>query len=136
MPNLIEIVESICVHGRNIIVTEEDWKSYSPFAVNRALAQNIDTIMFAAEANKRPKLSKVMHYIFLLKSITKKKRYGKWAKKVVDENQEDIQVISDYYQISIEKARRSLKCLTAAQITTMREELNKGGSTKNANKKQ
>lgn len=128
MPNLIEYVESICVNGKNLMLTANDVKEYSPFAVNRALAQNIDTIMFAAEANKRPKLSKEMHYAFLMTSIKKKKRYGKWAKKIVDENQEQIQLISDYYGMSFEKARRSFECLTAEQLSSMKENMSRGGN--------
>lgn len=135
MPNLIEFVDSLCVSGTNILLTQEDVKSYSPFAINRALAQNIDTIMFAAEANKRPGMSKEVHYAFLMASIRKKKRYSKWAKKIEDENQAVIDMISEYYQFSNEKARNALRCLSPEQIEQMKAMSNTGGTPKNANRK-
>lgn len=135
MPNLIEFVDSLCVSGNNILLTSEDIKAYSPFAINRALAQSIDTIMFAAEANKRPNMSKEVHYAFLMSSVRKKKRYSKWAKKLEEENKEVIEMISSYYQFSIEKARNALKCLTAEQIEQMINISNTGGTPKNAKQK-
>lgn len=135
MPNLIEFVDSLCVSGTNILLTPDDIKAYSPFAINRALAQNIDTIMFAAEANKRPNMSKEVHYAFLMASVRKKKRYSKWAKKLEDENKEIIDMISNYYKFSNEKARNALKCLSSEQIAQMKDMSNTGGTPKNANKK-
>lgn len=127
MANLIEWIDSISTTGRDIMpdpdVTE---KEYPVFAINRGMSQSIDTIMFAEEMNKRPLIRGRMHYMFLMASIKKKKRYAKWAKKT-DEKLDDLEMVKEYFNFSNEKALAALAILTKEQLTQIRNKQATGG---------
>jgi len=118
-------VESIGSTGEDLMVSDEARKDYNPFMVNRALAQNIDTIMFAQEMNKLPGLDRELQYKFLLKAVSKKKRFNKWAKKA--EVEPDLEVIMEVYQVSLEKATEIAALVTAEQMEVLKSRLDHGG---------
>lgn len=118
-------VESISSSGVDLMVSEESRKDYNPFMVNRALAQNIDTIMYAQEMNKLSGLDKELQYKFLLRAVSKKKRFGKWAKKA--EVEPDLEVIMEVYQVSLEKATEIAALITAEQMEVLKTRLDHGG---------
>ena len=129
-PNLIEWVDSISATGKDIMPDPNPTeKEYPVFAINRGMSQSIDTIMFAAEMNKRPGVRGRMHYQFLMHSVKKKKRYAKWAKKT-DEKLDDLEMIKEKYQFSNEKALQALACLTKEQLTAIRLSQATGGVKK------
>lgn len=109
-------------------------RGYCPFPVNNGLAQHIDTVMLAQEMNKRPFLSKEMQYNFLYHTVSKKKRYGKWAKKIVPVNQDDIDLIVEKFQVNEAKANEYYKLFTEEQLGDLRKMMFKGGSSKKGNK--
>lgn len=125
--NLIEWVDSISVTGKDLMpdpkVTE---KEYPVFAINRGMSQSIDTIMFAAEMNKRPGVRGRMHYTFLLHSVKKRKRYAKWVKKT-DEKLADLELVKEALCLSTEKALEALTILTDEQLKDIRAKMATGG---------
>ena len=99
-------------------------KLYNPYLVNKALSQFPDTARIANEMNLHYILDKKMQFEFLLNIVRKKKRFTKWAKK---EDNEDLDLVAEYYGYSYEKARQALNLLTNEQIKIIKEKRFKGG---------
>jgi len=119
-----EIIPSILQTKQNALLTEKDEKSYSSFMVNRALSYHRDTALLANQINLYPNLDNKMKYDFLLNIVRASKRpYSKWFKKA--ENN-DLDVIKEYYGYSDSKAAEALKILNDEQIAMLRKKLFKG----------
>lgn len=119
-----EIIPSILQTKQNALLTEKDEKSYSSFMVNRALSYHRDTALLANQINLYPNLDNKMKYDFLLNIVRASKRpYSKWFKKA--ENN-DLDVIKEYYGYSDSKAAEALKILNDEQIAMLRKKLYKG----------
>lgn len=129
MPNLFkDILPSIMQTKKSVLNTEEDYKEYNPYIINRALSKHKDCIMYANEANIYNGMDKDMHYQYMMNSIRGKKRpFEKWEKF---EKNTDIDMIKEYFSISSEKARDYLRILTEEQLIEFREWTHKGGVTK------
>lgn len=90
-------------HGKKWIMTPENEKEYVPFIVNRFISAEPDAVFFASDMNLYHWLPKRIQYAYLMHSIRSRKRYfQKWDKREVNA---DIQLLSDYYNISYDKAR-------------------------------
>lgn len=130
-PGLFEILDDLSFKKKYLF--EEDLcKSYNKFMLNRGMAQHIDTVMLANEMNKRPNLCPLMHHDFYFFSVDKKKRYGKWAKSDLSEEQRTlIQYIQSKYDVNNDVATFYLKI---HDVTALEEEYRKsletGGKTK------
>lgn len=112
---MFEYLDAITVNGKDIYEGTETAKEYPEFAINRGLAQNLDTVMFAAEMNKHPSIRGRMHFSYLLHAVKKKKRYAKWAKKT-DEKLVALEAVKKQYGYSTEKALVALQILTKDQV--------------------
>jgi hypothetical protein len=125
MPDLFkEIIPSILQTKEDVLLTEHDEKSYSPFMVNRALSYHKDTVLYANEMNQYPNLDKKLQYHFYINIVRAQKRpYSKWHKKA---QSSDLSVVKEYYGYSDAKAEEALKILSPSQITAMKKQLYKG----------
>ena len=65
-------------------------KDYNAFLVNRGLSYFHDTIFYANEMNRNSHLSKEQQFSFLIYSVSKKKRFSKWAKEPLLEDLENV----------------------------------------------
>lgn len=130
MSSPFDYVKSIQETGEDIWIDGVSDKDYTPFVINRGLAQNLDTLMLAQEMNKRAILSPEMQYRYLLASIKKKKRYGKWSKKTELEDSNTLEMIARYYEVNMERAAEYLKLLTTEQIDEIRRLTFTGGRSK------
>jgi predicted transcriptional regulator len=128
MTNPFDYVNSITSTKENMMHgTENDElaeKQYNSFIVNRALSQFKDTIFYANEMNLHNQLDNKLQYSFLINIVNKKRRYSKWAKK---EQNGDIDVVREYFQMSNEKAKQALSVLNDEQLTIIKQKLEKGG---------
>lgn len=97
---------------------------YTPFMVNRGLSYFQDTIFFINEMNKYYSLDKDIQHKFLFNTLTKRKRFSKWAKKETSIN---LDAIIEYYNVTHTKAKEISKILTTDQIEYIIKKLNKGG---------
>jgi hypothetical protein len=121
-----EIIPSILQTKRNVLISEEDEKTYVPFIVNRALSLHFDCVLYANEMNMNHGLPKNMQYHFLINKVRGYKRpFGKWYKR---ETLDDIEVIKEYFDYSTEKAKEALRVLNKYQLDEIRKRLNKGGN--------
>ena len=98
-------------------------KSYAPYLTNKSLSYFTDTLLYANEMNKYHFLDNKLQYEFFLNSIRKKKRFAKWAK--ADSN-DDLVMISEYYQISLPKAKDAIRILSHEQLSTIRNKMEQG----------
>ncbi|QZI90480.1 DNA polymerase [Vibrio phage 207E48.1] len=125
---LFDWLHSINMSKTDLMEQEGAVKQYDPFIIRRGVAQSLDTLDFASRMNELHYLEPELQYQYLLHSIPKKKRYSKWSKKQeVDEN---LTVVMEYYQVSLEKAQGYMKLLTQGQVNELRERLTGGGRGK------
>jgi hypothetical protein len=115
---------------KSVTETKEDIydgneSSYNPYLINKALSFNVDCVFISSEMNKYPDIPKSAQYLFLLNSIEKKRRHGKWIKK--DTISDDIALIKEAYGYSNEKAIAAMSLLTDKQLLYLKDKLNKGG---------
>lgn len=107
------------------IFNQEEEKNYNAHIVNIGLSFFTDTIFLVNEANKY-NLNGQKHYDFLFYAIEPRKRYSKWFKK--QEDQTRLESISEYFDISLEKAKEYMKILSDSQMTEIERIIkHKGG---------
>ena len=118
-----DFVKSICETKENIFYGNED--SYNPFVINKSLSFNADCVFIVHELSKHSHLSKEAQYLYLLNSIEKKKRYGKWVKKEILPS--EIELIKEAYGYSDSKALAVLPLFNDKQLLELKSILDKGG---------
>ena len=95
--NVFDYVKSI--NDKKYIWDNFSDKEFDPYIINLAFSYYLDTLFFANEMNKYPKLSNKQIYDFLYFGISKRKRWANWNKQ--DKNkQEIIRKLSEFYNIS------------------------------------
>lgn len=124
MAGLFEFIDSITVTKKDLMVDNEAEKAYPPYVINQALSMNYDCIVAANEMNKRPGISKRMHYDFLRSILRKGKRYAKWAK---NEKHEYLQDVITYFNVGKREAIQYIDALTKEQLDQVRHKIRKGG---------
>tara|TARA_A100000172_G_scaffold67759_1_gene47499 strand:- start:49 stop:423 length:375 start_codon:yes stop_codon:yes gene_type:complete len=121
--NPFDLINSI-TYKKNIKLNNDNESHYNPFLTNRSLSQFIDCILLANEMNQRHHIDNKLQYDYLINRIRPRKRFKKWDKKLDNEN---IQLIKEYYSCSNDKARVALSLLSEQQLNIIRNKLNKGG---------
>lgn len=124
MSGVFDFINAINHTKKDLIASEEmSEKDYVPFVVNRTLSYFTDTLLYANEMNRYRDLDKDLQFRFLLNSIRPKKRFSKWSKT---ENTDQLELISQYFECSIPKAKDYLKLLSNEQLDDIRESVTKG----------
>ena len=118
-----DLINSI-TYKKNIVMDSKAEEVYNPFITNRALSQFVDCILLSNEMNTRHHVDNKLQYDYLINRIRPKKRFKKWDKKQDNEN---IQLIKDYYSCNNDKARVTLSLLSEQHLNIIRQKLNKGG---------
>jgi hypothetical protein len=75
--------------------------------------------------NSRHHLDNALQNTFLINTIRAKKRFNKWVKA---EENDEVEMIKEYYGYSNEKARQALAILSEEQKQYIKEKLYKGGN--------
>lgn len=96
-------------------------QAYNPYIVNRAVAHHRDCI-YTCQLLNEFNIEPDQHYTFLFNQISKYNRpFERWvSNKNVEENVFDLDLISKYYQCSIEIAREYLSLYTPEALETLR----------------
>jgi hypothetical protein len=128
MPSLFDWLDHINTGKAIDVGPDETYKEYVPFQINNGMSQYLDTVLLANEMNKRPWLNKEMQLKFYISAVSKKRRYGKWAKAEEPSNKEDITTVAEYYSVNERRAAEYIKLLKPEHIDQMRRFLNKGGA--------
>jgi hypothetical protein len=93
----------------------------------RALSHCCESVHLANQMNLFPRLPEQMKYDFLLHSgALAKRRTTGWARRT-RENEADLALVSDAYNLSKPKARQALKILTPEQVEELRQSMSRGG---------
>ena len=126
MYELKDYLNAINFTKQNLLDTnDETWvKKYPPFVINKCLSVHYDCIAQANEMNGYHFLDNRIQFHFLLNSIRKRKRFGKWPKQF---KLNDLEYVKEYYGYSNEKAKQALNILTEKQIEHIKKSLYKGG---------
>lgn len=121
-----DFVNSINFDKRDLFEGDpQSEKDYTPFVVNRALSYFPDTVLYANEMNLVSTTApKKWQYDFLRLSVSKRKRFSKWAKKSHSDN---LAVVMEYYKYSAEKALEALSILSEQQLQLIKQQMDKGG---------
>jgi len=125
MATPFDFLNAINFTKEDIFQDPQSSKDYKSFLVNRGLSYFPDTVMYANEMNRYPDLSNQQQFSFLLYSISKKKRFSKWAPK--ESVSEDLENVCAFYGYSKRVAKSVLNILTEEQLNYIREKQNKGG---------
>ncbi len=133
MSGLFDVINLI--HSKDHYPDDDEMKEYSSFMGNRALSQFQELIFHAQAMNENWGAPKEANFAFYYHSVTKKKRFSKWAKKD-DLEEEKIQKLKEYYSYSTIKAREIIPIIDQLglweQIDT---NLHKGGSKRKSKSK-
>lgn len=97
-------------------------KAYVPFVVNRALSYFPDTLMYANYMNIHHILDNKLQFHYLLNIVRPARRMSKWAKK----QDSDLQLIMQYYNYGIDKAKQALPLLSPQQLSIIKTKLQSG----------
>ena len=84
---------------------EYNKNEYSPFLTNRHFSLFADSFLLSNKLNKCSNLDNIIQYNTYLKCLPKRNRFKKWYKR---SNNDEIKLISEYYYISINKAKELL----------------------------
>lgn len=126
---LFDIVDNIFLK-KGLLSEEEIKTSYSPFIINRAMANHQDLIFFAEKMNENWQLSASQQYHFYYFMIDRRKRWSKWPKrdKALDDK---IKILKEYYGYSTLRARETIPIIDELDLwDTIKDDLNKGGRGK------
>ena len=118
-----DFINSI-TYKKNIAMDSNNESSYNPFITNRALSQFVDCILLSNEMNMRHHIDNKLQYDYYINRIRPKKRFKKWDKKLDNEN---IELIKEYYDYNNDKATTALSILSLQQLDIIKKKLNKGG---------
>ena len=127
MPELKEIIKSINSEKNYDLIDAYNQSDYVPFVITRIYSLHQDTVLIANELNVRPNLQKIMQYKYYVNSVRKRNRYAPWLKHNVSD---EVKLVSEYYGISIKRAKQILPLLSKDDLSSIKEILDKGGIKK------
>ena len=112
-----------CINGKT---TPKGLDKYTPFLTNRFYSYFKETILIANLGNQL-QVDNDLHFGFYNSTVSKGKRFSKWAKSTASG---EVNVIAEYYDISPLKAKDVMLILTEEQkgeiITYIRSKANVG----------
>lgn len=122
-----DFVNAINSNKKNDLMTGSDndelaEKAYVPFVVNRALSYFPDTLMYANSMNIHHILDNKLQFHYLLNTIRPARRFSKWVKK----DDSDLQLVMQYYNYGVDKAKQVLPLLSTEQLSIIRTKLQSG----------
>lgn len=124
--NPFDFVNSINTSKKDLMTGSENdaavEKAYVPFLVNRALSYFPDTVFHANVMNVHCNLDNKPQFHYHLNSIRPSKRFSKWAKR----EDGDLQLVMEYFQYGINKAKQVLPLLSAEQLSMIKTTLHSG----------
>ena len=97
-------------------------KGYVPFVINRQFSYFPDTVMYANHMNIHHILDNKPQFHYLLNTIRPGRRFSKWAKR----EDGDLQLVMQYFQYSIDKAKQVLPLLSEQQLSMIKTTLHSG----------
>ncbi len=100
-------------------------KGYNSYLTNKSLSYHVDAILYVNEMNQYASLDNKLQFDYYLHGLPKKKRFSKWSKK---QENEDIEVVSEWYGCNYSKAAEILKIINKNTLDLIKHKLQKGGA--------
>jgi hypothetical protein len=126
--NVFDFVNDIG-YGKEYLYSQETKSKYDSFIINRAMSQHPDSIMYANEMNKHPELDKLLQHDFYFYVLSRKKRYGKWA-KADKEDESVLNLIISHYKVNRVHAKQYLELMTDEDLKSLKNTYKLGGLKK------
>ena len=102
----------------------DDLKNYNAFIINRMLGLHSDTIQIAYDMTQMSSMDTDMQYTLLMLAVPKRRRFAKLPKK---EEDADLKLIEDFYDVNPVRARELRRFLTKEHLEEMRKSPSTGG---------
>lgn len=118
---IYDILKSITYEKDENLIHDPDFKViYNQYAINYFLMAHPTTVHLAMFASSQ-KMTNSQHYLFLLHALEKEYIYFKreYKNHKVDEYEQEVKAISEYFEINIEKSRDIHKLLKRKQVTNI-----------------
>jgi NACalpha-BTF3-like transcription factor len=129
-PSWTAFIQSINSTKQDLIRGADDpdaaERVYSPFLMNRTLAQFPDTVFLANQMNLYPHLPRLMQHDFLLHAVPVGTRTPKRRSRSRI-NEDDVELVEHHFNYSRLKALRALKLLSKQHLSQLGEHYGGGG---------
>lgn len=126
MSNPFAFVDAVSYSKQNLIREGKEIESdYNPFLTNRAFSYHPDTVLYASEMNQYPRLDSLMQFEFYLHSLRPSKRFAKWHKPILNEDEE---IVMTCLGINRKQAREALRILSKEELFVMKNTLRQEGT--------
>jgi len=102
-------------------------KDYIPYITNKGFGFFPDSVLFANEMNLHSNIPETCQYYYYMASLRKRMRRSQWHKL---EQNDDLDMIKQVYQVRPEIAKQYLKILSNADIAKLRMLTDTGEKTK------
>lgn len=110
-----QVVPSILMTKKNVLLTDQDVSEYPPYMVNKALSYHNDCIFIANQMNLSHHLDKKVQYDFLMSVVRSTKRpFQKWATKGT--LPKEVEAVARYYSLSAKKAYEAFEVMTTEEV--------------------
>lgn len=119
---IFDIINNIC-YDKQDIINEDNQRQYVPFLVNRGLSQYVDCVLLANDMNLYHELPVQLQNLYFLSSVSKRKRFSKWAKRIQND---DLALIQEMYQCNERRAEELFSVMSSGQLEYLRQ-MNKTG---------
>lgn len=108
--------------------SEEDIEKIAPYIFRRWLSNNPETIRASNFLNINSFLPIEIQYDFIQQSLQGRVKYINYPKQYKN-NSDNIKIVSEYYNITFEKAAASLEYLTKEDIQSFKKILDEKGKS-------
>jgi len=133
MSNPFDYVNAISFTKKDLFrdddTKDEANRVYAPWLINKALSYHPDAILHANTMNAL-ELDHKLCFDYYINSLRKRKRFAKWSKPKENEN---LDLICEYYQCNKQIGQQYLKNLSKEQIKSIKDFFDIGGIKKKVN---
>lgn len=106
--DVFDFVESISSTKEDLISAGRPESEYNAFVVNRSLSYHPDSVLYVNEMNLWRDLPRRLQYDYLLHSLRRRQRRGRWSRPT---DTERVAAVSERFQLSHKKAREMIRVL-------------------------
>jgi hypothetical protein len=118
-----DFVKSITETKEDLLTGNES--SYNQFMINKALSFMPDCVFHVHQLCMADDMPDSAHYNYLINTISRKKRYGGWAKK--DTLPATVDLLKEAFGYSTKDALAASELLSDKQLLQLQDEMRKGG---------
>ena len=100
---------------------------YNSTMINQLLSQYADALLHVNEMNYRPSCDEKLQYDYLFHSLRQGDRNIQTSRLLQSFNQNNLELVKQYYNYNTDKAKAALEILTDEQLEYIRKSFFKGG---------